>query len=78
MPCPVLTVGKYVGQDAREGAHLRSVLFPTDFSRISRVALAYTESLTKHLAGRLLLLYVDEMTWMRNSTQDTKKNSKHS
>jgi nucleotide-binding universal stress UspA family protein len=60
VPCPVLTVGKYVRQDAREGTHMRSVLFPTDFSRISRVALAYTESLTKHLAGHLLLLHVDE------------------
>ena len=60
VPCPVLTAGKYVGQDACEGTHMRSVLFPTDFSRISRVALAYTESLTKHLAGRLLLLHVDE------------------
>ena len=60
VPCPVLTVGKYVRQDACEGTHMRSVLFPTDFSRISRVALAYTESLTKHLAGRLLLLHVDE------------------
>lgn len=60
VPCPVLTVGKYVRQDVREGTHMRSILFPTDFSRTSRVALAYTESLTKHLAGRLLLLYVDE------------------
>ena len=33
VPCPVLTVGKYVRQDAREGTHMRSVLFPTDFSR---------------------------------------------
>ena len=60
VPCPVLTVGKYVRQDAGEGTHMRTVLFPTDFSRTSRVALAYTESLTKHLAGRLSLLYVDE------------------
>lgn len=60
VPCPVLTVGKYARQDAHEGTHMRSVLFPTDFSRISRAALAYTESLTRHLAGRLLLLHVDE------------------
>ena len=60
VPCPVLTVGKYVRKDAYEGTHTRIVLFPTDFSRTSRVALAYTESLTKHLAGRLSLLYVDE------------------
>jgi nucleotide-binding universal stress UspA family protein len=60
VPCPVLTVGKYVRRDAYEGAHMRSVLFPTDFSRTSRVALAYAESLTNHLAGRLLLLHVDE------------------
>ena len=60
VPCPVLTVGKYVRQDAREDTHMRSVLFPTDFSWTSRAALAYTAALTKHLAGRLLLLYVDE------------------
>ena len=60
VPCPVLTVGKYVRQDACEGPHMRNVLFHTDFSRISHLALAYAESLTKHLAGRLLLLHVDE------------------
>lgn len=60
MPCPVLTVGKYVRMDACEGTHTRRVLFPTDFSEISRAALAYTESLTKHLAGHLLLLHVTE------------------
>ncbi len=60
VPCPVLTVGKCVRQDACEGTHMRSVLFPTDFSRISRVVLPYAESLTHHLAGRLLILRVDE------------------
>ena len=60
VPCPVLTVGKYVRQDACEGPHMRSVLFPTDFSGTSRVALAYAESLTKHLAAGLLFLHVDE------------------
>lgn len=58
--CPVLTVGKYVKQDSYENTHPRSVLFPTDFSGISRAALAYTESLTHHLGGHLLMLHVDE------------------
>ena len=58
--CPVLTVGKYVKQDSYENTHPRSVLFPTDFSGISHGALAYTESLTHHLAGHLLMLHVDE------------------
>jgi nucleotide-binding universal stress UspA family protein len=58
--CPVLTVGEYVRQDACEGTHPRIVLFPTDFSEISRAALAYTEDLTRYLSGRLLLLHVDE------------------
>ena len=57
--CPVLTVGKYVRLDAYERTHERTVLFPTDFSETSRAALAYTECLTQHLAGRLLLLHVD-------------------
>jgi nucleotide-binding universal stress UspA family protein len=57
--CPVLTVGKYVRQDAYERTHERTVLFPTDFSETSRVALAYTVHLTRHLGGRLLLLHVD-------------------
>lgn len=55
VPCPVLTVGKLVRQDACEGTHTRIVLFPADFSEISRSALAYTECLTRHLAGRMLL-----------------------
>jgi nucleotide-binding universal stress UspA family protein len=60
IPCPVMTVGKYVRQDSFEGTHPRTVLFPTDFSETSRNALAYTECLTKHLAANLCLLHVDE------------------
>lgn len=60
VPCPVLTVGKYVRQDSFEGTHPRTVLFPTDFSATSQKALAYTECLTKHLAGHLCLLHVSE------------------
>lgn len=60
VPCPVLTVGKYVRQDSFERTHPSTVLFPTDFSETSRKALAYTERLTEHLAGRLCLLHVDE------------------
>jgi nucleotide-binding universal stress UspA family protein len=60
MPCPVLTVGKGAHQDACEGAHMRKVLFPTDFSDVSCCALAYGENLTRFLQGRLLLLHVNE------------------
>ncbi len=60
VPCPVLTVGRHMRSDACEGTHKRVVLFPTDFSEISRAALAYTERLTEHLDGHLLLLHVDE------------------
>jgi len=60
MPCPVLTVGRHMRSDACEGTHTRVILFPTDFSEISRAALAYTERLTEHLVGHLLLLHVDE------------------
>jgi nucleotide-binding universal stress UspA family protein len=60
MPCPVLTVGKRVRQDALEATHVRQVLFPTDFSEGSRAAVTYVEHLTQFLAGQLLLLHVDE------------------
>ena len=60
MPCPVLTVGMRVRQDAFEGTHLRRALFPTDFSEISYTALSYAECLTHYISGRLLLLHVDE------------------
>ena len=60
MPCPVLTVGKGVRQDAFEATHRRRVLFPTDFSETSRAAVAYAEHLTRHLAGHMLLLHVEE------------------
>jgi len=60
MPCPVLTVGKYVRQDSFERTHPRTVLFPTDFSETSQRALSYTERLTKHLSAHLCLLHVDE------------------
>jgi nucleotide-binding universal stress UspA family protein len=60
MPCPVLTLGKGVRQDAFEGTHLRQILFPTDFSETSRAAVTYAEHLTRFLSGHLLLLHVDE------------------
>lgn len=60
MPCPVLTVGKYAREDSFEKTHPRTVLFPTDFSETSRAALEYTQCLTKHTAGSLCLLHVDE------------------
>jgi nucleotide-binding universal stress UspA family protein len=60
MPCPVLTVGRGVRQDALEGTHERRVLFPTDFSETSYGALSYAECLTRYISGQLLLLHVDE------------------
>ncbi len=60
MPCPVLTVGRGVRQDAFEGTHLRRVLFPTDFSETSYGAVSYAERLTRYISGQLLLLHVDE------------------
>ncbi len=60
MPCPVLTVGRCVRQDAFEGTHLRRILFPTDFSEVSYGALSYAESLTSYICGRLLFLHVDD------------------
>lgn len=57
--CPVLTVGRSVRQDACENTHTRCILFPTDFSDLSRATLAYTGSLTKRLGARLLLLHVE-------------------
>jgi nucleotide-binding universal stress UspA family protein len=60
MPCPVLTVGRSVRQDAFEATHLRRVLFPTDFSDISYGALNYAEYLTHYISGQLLLLHVEE------------------
>ncbi|TCK72781.1 universal stress protein [Acidipila rosea] len=60
MPCPVLTVGTRVRQDALEETHLRGVLLPTDFSETSQAAVAYAERLTHYLAGHLLLLHVNE------------------
>ena len=60
MPCPVLTVGSCVRQDALEGTHLRRVLFPTDFSEVSYGALSYAECLTRYISGQLLLLHVYE------------------
>jgi len=56
--CPVLTVGKSVRLDAYEATHERVILFPTDFSEVSRAALAYTACLARHLAGRLVLLHI--------------------
>ena len=47
-------------QGALEGTHLRSVLFPTDFSEISYGALSYAECLTRYISGQLLLLHVYE------------------
>jgi nucleotide-binding universal stress UspA family protein len=60
-PCPVLTVGDFVRQDAFDNTHCRTILFPTDFSeKPDAAALEYAELLTRHLSGRLLLLHVDE------------------
>lgn len=79
VPCPVLTVRKSVHQDACEGTHKRIVLFPTDFSEISRRAFAYTECLTKHLGGQMMLLHVEEERQLdnKNAFQSLVKEMKH-
>lgn len=58
--CPVLTVGMHARANAYENTHTRIVLFPADFTPVSCIALAYAESLVKHLGGELLLLHADE------------------
>lgn len=58
MPCPVLTVGSNVRQDAFEGTHLRRVLLPTDLSEELPSAVVYAERLTQFLAGQLILMHV--------------------
>jgi nucleotide-binding universal stress UspA family protein len=73
MPCPVLTVGRGVRQDAYENTHGRRVLFPTDFSQTSYSALPYTENLAKHLGARLLLLHVDENDGAANHSDEFKQ-----
>ncbi|HEV2275920.1 MAG TPA: universal stress protein [Acidobacteriaceae bacterium] len=58
MPCPVMTVGSNVRQDAFEGTHLRRVLLPTDLSEELPSAVVYAERLTQFLAGQLILMHV--------------------
>jgi len=59
MPCPVLTVSVKARSGAFDGTHSQRVLLPTDFSRDSRVALSYAESLTRRFKGKLYLLHVE-------------------
>lgn len=68
-PCPVLTVGLHARSNAYESTHSQSILLPTDFTQVSSAALAYAESLAKHLGGRLLILHAEETQGLDRSAQ---------
>lgn len=57
-PCPVLTVGPNVSGEPESVVDLHTILFPTDFSPESRVALPYAVSLAREHQSRLYLLHV--------------------
>jgi nucleotide-binding universal stress UspA family protein len=57
-PVPVLTIGPLVRSRAHNGARFHNVLFATDFSSHSLVALPYALSLAQENQARLTLLHV--------------------
>jgi nucleotide-binding universal stress UspA family protein len=56
--CPVLTIGPHVSTEPRGVEELHAILFPTDFSRETKGALAYALSLAREHRARLYLLHV--------------------
>jgi nucleotide-binding universal stress UspA family protein len=60
MPCPVLTIGAKAKTNAFERTHECKIVFPTDFSEGSRIALRYAESLARRLRARLFLVHVEK------------------
>ncbi len=60
MPCPVLTVGAKAKTNAFERTHRCKILFPSDFSGGSHIALRYAESLAHRLGAHLFLVHVEE------------------
>ena len=57
-PCPVLTVGPHVAGKAPERAHIRRLLFATDFSTQAERATAYALSLAQEHEAHITLLHV--------------------
>jgi nucleotide-binding universal stress UspA family protein len=57
-PVPVLTIGPMVRSGVHSGARFHNVLFATDFSSHSLVALPYALSLAQENQARLSLLHV--------------------
>ncbi len=57
-PVPVLTIGPWVRKSVHNAAHFRRVLFTTDFTADSLVALPYALSLAQENEARLILLHV--------------------
>ncbi len=60
MPCPVLAVGAKAKTNAFERTHQCKIVFPTDFSEGSHIALRYAESLARRLRARLFLVHVEK------------------
>ncbi len=57
-PVPVLTIGPCVRCNPHDAAHLRRVLFPTDFSPEAAAAAPYAISLAQKQNARLILVHV--------------------
>ena len=57
-PCPVLTVGPHVSKDTERRLEMKEILYATDFSPESLVALPYAVSLAQEHQARLTILHV--------------------
>lgn len=56
--CPVLTVGPHVSKDTERRMEMKEILYATDFSPESLVALPYAVSLAQEHQARLTVLHV--------------------
>jgi len=61
-PCPVLTVGPAVSGEPESIVDLHEILFATDFSESSLVALPHAISLAQQNGARLYLLHICEQS----------------
>jgi nucleotide-binding universal stress UspA family protein len=59
-PCDVLTVGQGIPSEAKHAADLKRILYATDFSFESLVAVPYALTLTRAYEAQLILLHVVE------------------
>ena len=57
-PVPVLTIGPHVRSSVHAGGRFHRMLFPTDFTGASSVAVPYAISLAQENSARLVLLHV--------------------